>query len=120
MSNNTDAQDNAIKKLGKDTVEDMATLSVAELKKLVIDASTRMQKAKDELDANPDYQQIKADKSNFEAAKRDLDAREKARIRYSLEMVNQLEALTGLEQAAAFLSRDRAAIKLRAKRESKS
>lgn len=96
----TDAQYKATNKLGKQTVAGMQAQTPEQLKKLVVEASNTMKKVKDELDANPKYQQAKADKSNLEAGKRDVDGREKTRINYALEILQNYDKLSAEEKLA--------------------
>lgn len=113
------AQENAAKKLGRSVVEQMDAMTAEELKKLIVDASTRMKEVKDSLDANPKYQQIKSDKANMEAGKKAVDDNEKARIRYSLEIIQNVAKMSDIEKQLYELDRQDRAAALK-KKESKN
>lgn len=113
------AQENAAKKLGRSVVEQMDAMTAEELKKLIVDASTRMKEVKDSLDANPKYQQIKSDLANMQAGKKAVDDNEKARIRYSLEIIQNVSKLSETEKELYEIQRKNRAEALK-KKESKN
>lgn len=77
----------AIKLLSEVTVEEMDAMDEATLKKTIVDASSAMKTAKEELEANPQYIELKESLQACTQGKKDLDARQKARIAYSLELL---------------------------------
>lgn len=78
------AEEKATKKLGKDTVTEMNAMSEEDLRQVIVQANSSMKEAKDKLDANPEYQQAKADLSLLQSSKKEVDARQKAKIEYAL------------------------------------
>lgn len=72
------------KKLGKDTIDEMDAMDHVALKKVIVDANTSMKVCAEELEANEKYQRVKADKSYLEGGKREVNARQNARIQYAL------------------------------------
>ncbi len=77
----------AINKLGKDTVEEMEALGADGLKKVIVDAATAMRTAKEELEALPAYQDAKYNLSVLSQGKRDVDARQKLKTQFALEIL---------------------------------
>lgn len=77
------------KKLGKATIEEMDAMDHVALKKVIVEANTSMKVCAEELEANPKYQQVKQDKSYLESGKREVNARQQARIAYSLYTLEQ-------------------------------
>lgn len=78
------------KKLGRQTIDEMDAMSDAQLKQVIVEASTAMQTAKDELAANPNYQDLKLRLNDVTQAKKEVDGRQKARIAYSLQRLKEL------------------------------
>lgn len=78
-----------IAKLGPQTVEEMDAMSADALKKVIVDASTAMKQAKEELEANPQYQALKESLKACTEGKRELDSRQKARIAYSIDLLKE-------------------------------
>ena len=72
------------KALGKDTVNEMNSMSEEQLKQVIVQASSAMKQVKDELEASPEYQALKANLSALTQGKKDVDKRQKARIGYAL------------------------------------
>lgn len=84
--------------LGNDTIEELESMNLAELQKVIVDASTAMKQVKDELEANPKYQELKADKSAAEAGKRDVNKRQGAKIKYAIERLGEIGKLAPMER----------------------
>lgn len=80
-------QDKAIKKLGVETVSEMDAMKEETLKSVIVEASEAMRSAKEELEANPIYVELKENLKALTAGKRDLDSRQNARIQYALELI---------------------------------
>ncbi len=103
--------DKVTKALGRDTVEEMDAMTTEELKKVVVEASSAMKEVKEELEANQNYQSLKADLKDLTAGKAAVDKRQKARIAYALDRVDSLGNLDPLgmseflKQRAEFLTK---------------
>lgn len=85
------------KKLGKLTTEEMDSMGPDDLKQVIVQANSSMQQVKEELDANPKYEQVKLDKQLLETSKREVDARQKARISYALHLLDEGGAMVAAE-----------------------
>lgn len=79
-----------VKALGRDTIDEMNTYREEDLNKTIVEATGAMRTAKDELDANEDYQKAKADCSLLSSGKREVDKRQKAKIAYSQNRLSEL------------------------------
>lgn len=77
----------AIKNLGLDAIVEMESLDQQGLKQVVYEASNAMKQVRDELEANEPYQALLTGKKDMEAGKREVDARQKLRIAYALELM---------------------------------
>lgn len=86
-------QDKAIKKLGRDTVDEMDCMDEAALKKVIFEANSAMKEVKEELEANREYQELKQKVSDMGAAKREVDTRQKCKIQYSLELIERFGSM---------------------------
>lgn len=86
-------KDKAIKKLGQMTVDEMDAMRPEELKKIIVEANTAMKQVKEELEANPKYQEAKANVDSLSQGKKDVDSRQKMKIQYSLEILDSLGKL---------------------------
>lgn len=73
--------------LGKDTVKEMEAMSEEELKQIVVTATKAMQEVVDELEKNEAYQEIKSKKTALESGKKEVDKRQKARIKLSFHLL---------------------------------
>jgi hypothetical protein len=91
-------QDKAIKKLGRDTVDEMDAMNEDQLRNIIVQANTAMRTVKDELDANKDYQELKTKVSDMGAGKREVDARQKTKIQYSLELIERFGKMNYIER----------------------
>lgn len=81
------AKDKALAKLDFDTVTGMESMDEQSLKQTIYEASNAMKQVRDELDANEKYQALLEGKKDMEAGKREVDARQKAKIAYALELM---------------------------------
>lgn len=75
------------KTLGEETVSELDSLDAESLKKVVVEASTAIKQAKDELEANPKYIEIKAQAKAASAGFNDVKKRQNAKIQYALELL---------------------------------
>jgi hypothetical protein len=89
-------KDKAIKKLGEDTVMEMEAMTQEDLKKTIVESQAAMRTAKEELEANPKYQELKASLQDVSQAKKDVDSRQKARTAYALELLEQIGKLDAM------------------------
>lgn len=76
------------KLLGKDTMADLEALTVLDLKGRITSASQAMEKAAEELEANDQYQEIKANLGAITQGKKEVDKRQKAIIKYCLHLLD--------------------------------
>jgi hypothetical protein len=83
--------DNKIAKLqgslGKDTVEELDKMSTDQLKSRLVQAQKSIKQAKEELEANQEYQQIKADKTHLEQGLKEVKKRQNAISDYALHLM---------------------------------
>jgi hypothetical protein len=77
-----------VKLLGKDIVSEMDGADIETLNKIIVEAETSMKTAQDELDKNEQYQELKEKVKAMGAGKREVFARQKAKIAYALEMIS--------------------------------
>lgn len=75
------------KTLGEETLAEMEAMSEEELKKAIVDANSSMKQVQEELDANPKYQEIKENLKAITQGKKDVNKRQRARIQYSLHLL---------------------------------
>jgi hypothetical protein len=80
-------REKAVSKLSVDTVLEMESLNETELKQVIFEASNAMKQVRDELEANEKYQELLNSKKDMESAKREVDARQKARIDFALSLM---------------------------------
>lgn len=80
----------AVKKLGNLTVEELDSLNENELKSRVVQASQAMKEVEEELAANDEYQILKDKVSAMSQGKKDVDARQKAIVKYCLHRVTEI------------------------------
>ena len=90
----------AVKGLGQDTVDEMDAMDPTELKQTIVSASSAMKEVKEELEANPKYQSLKADLNHLTQGKRDVDKRQKAKISYSLLRLEAFDVMTPADKSA--------------------
>lgn len=74
-------------KLGKATVAEMASLPSPELEQVIITAEKSMKLAKDELEANPKYQELKENLSALSQGLKEVNSRQRAKIQYALHLL---------------------------------
>lgn len=73
--------------LGPETVKEMEAMDETTLKKRIVEASQAKAQAAAELEANPNYQQVKSDKSLLEAGKREVNKRQNAVIDLAVHLL---------------------------------
>lgn len=79
-----------IKTLGEETKAELDSLDANGLARTVVQSSTAMQEVNDELEANEIYQELKAKVTAATAGKREVDKRQKAKIKYCLLRLQEL------------------------------
>jgi hypothetical protein len=79
--------DKICKILGDETTIEMGALSDEDIKQRIIAANSAMKQVRDELEANPKYQDIKEDLKALTAGKKEVDKRQKAVIAYALHLL---------------------------------
>lgn len=94
------ASEKILKALGPDTIDEMNTMDEHELQKTIVEANGAMKQVEEELEENEPYQEIKAKKSAMEQGKREVDKRQKARIRYSLTRLEEIGKLGAIDRKA--------------------
>lgn len=80
-------RDKALAKLDVDTVISMDGMDEQALKQTIYEAANAKKEMQDELDANEQYQALLESKKAMEAAKREVNARQNAKIAYALELM---------------------------------
>ena len=75
------------KALDDSTIEALDSADAAELKNRITLAAQAMQKVKDELEANEEYQNLKESLAAVTAGKKEVDKRQKAIIKYALHLL---------------------------------
>lgn len=86
--------------LGQDTIEEMDMMDDAQLHKVVVEAESAMKQAKEELEANPKYQEAKENVKALSQGKRDLDKRQKGKIQYALSRLTEIGKLGSVDKMA--------------------
>ena len=80
--------DKVKKKLGEDTVKEMEAMGVDTLKQTIVSANETMSEVKEELEANPAYQEAKANYDVFKSGQREVNTRQKAKIAFALYLLS--------------------------------
>ena len=75
------------KALGLETVQEMTSASVDELKNRIVQGEQAMVAAKAELEANMAYQELKASIKALSGGLRDLNKRQRAVIQYAIHLM---------------------------------
>jgi len=75
------------KVLGIDTVEELEKLDSDILKERIANAAQAMQAVRDELEANPKYQELKENLKALTSGKKEVDKRQKAIIKFCLHLL---------------------------------
>ncbi len=73
--------------LGNDTLKELEALSKEGLDKRIVDAEKAMREAADELEKNPEYENLRESLKALTAGKRELDKRQKAVILVALHLM---------------------------------
>ena len=81
--------DKLTKKLGIDTIQDLGKLDKAAMQSRIVQAEQAMQQAHDELEANPNYQELKENLKALMAGKREVNSRQRAVIEYCLYLMEE-------------------------------
>lgn len=76
-----------IRALGKDTIVELEAMAPQELRDVVVQANDAMDHAKHELEENASYRAACADKATFETPKKEIEKRQKARIKLALYLL---------------------------------
>jgi hypothetical protein len=76
--------------LGEDVVADFTAAKPDELKATVVHATQAINKAKEELEANPKYQQLKESLKDISAAFKDCKKYQTAKITLALHLLKDL------------------------------
>ncbi len=79
----------AEKQLGKEFIKELQTLDAQALKQKVVDANQGMKAAKEELEANPKYQEASSDLAYLKGGLNDVNKRQKQIIAYSLHLLEE-------------------------------
>jgi len=74
--------------LDNDTRDELMTLTPVELKQRIYLSNKAMQEVQEELEANPEYQALKENLKALSSGKREVFARQRAIIKYALELIN--------------------------------
>lgn len=77
------------KTLGKDFMKEMEALPVSGLAARILDATSAITQATEELENHEEYQQRKADLATFSKGLSDLKKRQNAIIRYSQHLLEE-------------------------------
>lgn len=76
-----------IQKLGIDTANEMVQLDKEGIKSRIVIAEQAMKQAQDELESNPKYQELKENLKALTLGKKEVNARQRAIIAYSLHLL---------------------------------
>jgi hypothetical protein len=80
----------ATKKLGIETVQELDAYGEEDLKRVIVQAETAKKQVKEELARNPAYEAMCLQKRDMEAGKREVFARQNAKVQYSLHRLGEL------------------------------
>ena len=81
--------DKLAKIIGAERLEELKNSSVEKLKETIVTASMQKSEAKRELEANPNYQQLKADMKALKGGYNDLSKELNAVIRAAVELLEE-------------------------------
>lgn len=76
-----------IKTIGKETREELDSLSPEDLKQRVVQANQAMKQVKEELQANPNYQELRSNLLALTQGMKDVNKRQRAIIAYALTIL---------------------------------
>jgi len=79
--------DKITKLLGSDLMQELNSLSSSDLKEKIIVAESMLKVAREELEANPNFQRLKDDLKDLSAGLREVNKRQKAIIDYALSVL---------------------------------
>lgn len=75
--------------LGGDTVKEMEAMGEDELKQTILSANSAMEGMTNEIEKNKKYQDIKEQKTALESGKKEVDRRQKAKIKFALYLLEE-------------------------------
>lgn len=79
-----------VDKIGQETIDEMDSYDEQQLRSVVVNAQSSMQDAKEELEANREYQRAKLAIKDLSAGKREVDSRQKAKTTYALYRLKEM------------------------------
>lgn len=82
--------DRAYKTVGADTIKELEVMQPDELKKRIVAANEAIREVSAELEANQQYQELKANKTALEAGKKEVNKRQNAIILIGLHFLKDL------------------------------
>lgn len=77
------------KVLGKETIDELSSKSIEELKTSIVIANQAIKQTYEELEANPVYQELKESLKALAAGFREVKKRQNAIIQYSLHLTEE-------------------------------
>lgn len=83
-----DKLEKLVKKLGIETVKEMEAMDTSALESSIVSAEQAMKQVKEELEANPQFQHLKDNLKALSLGKREVDARQKAKIQLALHFLS--------------------------------
>lgn len=86
---NEQTMNKLVKLLGNDTINLLNSMNAEELETVIVLAATEIETAKDELNANPKYNEIKENKAALEAGLKDLRKYNNARIKVAIALLQE-------------------------------
>jgi hypothetical protein len=75
--------------LGKDTIADLNAVPVDMLKAHIVASEQSMKAAKEELEANPQYQELRENLKALSQGLREVNTRQRAIIQYCLHLIEE-------------------------------
>jgi outer membrane receptor for ferrienterochelin and colicin len=74
------------KLLGVDTCREMESMATSQLEDVIVQANASIKQAKDELEKNPNYQDVKSKMRDLTGAFNDLKRRQNGKIAFALKL----------------------------------
>jgi len=81
--------DKAYKNLGEDTVSELTAMDVPALKKRIVEAASAMEQVANELEANPEYQELKESLKAVTEGKCEVFKRQKSLITVAHSLIGE-------------------------------
>lgn len=75
--------------LGEQIVNETSTLSAQELKAVIVQSTQNIEEAREELEANPNYQRAKEDLTSLKAGYSEVKKINNARIQLAVSLLNE-------------------------------